>query len=52
MIHTYVLSLITGSDIVQWLMKNLDIEDQGMFLIRCIQFYLLVEEQSQQNLIW
>lgn len=26
---TYVLSLILGSDIVQWMIKNLDIEDQG-----------------------
>ena len=28
-IHIYVLSLISGSDIVQWMIKNLDIEDQG-----------------------
>ena len=26
-IHVYVLSLISGSDIVQWMIKNLDIED-------------------------
>lgn len=25
----YVLSLVLGSDIVQWMIKNLDIEDQG-----------------------
>lgn len=28
-IHIYVLSLISGSEIVQWMIKNLDIEDQG-----------------------
>lgn len=28
-INIYMLSLPTGSDIVQWMIKNLDIEDQG-----------------------
>lgn len=27
--HIYLLSLISGSEIVQWMIKNLDIEDQG-----------------------
>lgn len=28
-IHICVLCLISGSEIVQWMIKNLDIEDQG-----------------------
>lgn len=28
-IHMSALSSVSGSDIVQWMMKNLDIEDQG-----------------------
>lgn len=28
-IHISVLCLISGSEIVQWMIKNLDIEDQG-----------------------
>lgn len=28
-IYTHAPSVISGSDIVQWMIKNLDIEDQG-----------------------
>lgn len=32
--HESCLCLISGSDIVQWMIKNLDIEDQGKRVIQ------------------
>jgi hypothetical protein len=33
--YSGLLCLCAGSDLIVWMMKNLDVEDQGKFMVHC-----------------